>query len=85
MADAYGMELEAIAARLQTVGEASIRGDGPGRFVFAFCDTRSVELSRSGTGWWVEFFEGADMISDRTFASSDEAANAASNWLVNAQ
>jgi hypothetical protein len=85
MADEYGMELEAIAARLQTVGEASVRGDGPGRFVFAFCDTRSVELSRTGTDWWVEFFEGAEMISDRTFASSDEATKAALNWLANAQ
>jgi len=85
MTDEYGLELEAIAARLQTVGEASIRSEGPGRFVFAFCDTRSVELSRTGSDWWVEFFEGAELISDRTFAASDAATKAGFNWLANAQ
>jgi hypothetical protein len=85
MADEYGIELEAIAARLQTVGEASIRGEGIGRFIYAFCDTRAVEVSRAGERLFVEFFDVEVVIRDHMYSSSDEATKAALDWLVSAR
>jgi hypothetical protein len=80
--DSYGRELVEVSARLpQGDVSSSLRGDGPARFVFAECGPRSVELSRDGPRWWVEFWDGEAAAAELSFASREDAVQAARTWL----
>jgi len=78
----YGRELAELVAILDGAGAvASVRGDGSARFVYAVRDPRAVEISCDADGWWVEFWEGDSVVSDRTFSVSRAAALSARSWL----
>jgi len=80
--DSYGRELAEVSAKLQRGDlSTSVRGEGAAGFVFAERGSRSVELSRNGTVWWIEFWEGEAPAEERTFASCDETVLAACVWL----
>jgi GxxExxY protein len=81
--DSYGRELAAIADQLRGSDRlCSVRGDGPARFVFAERGNRAAELSRSGDGWWVEFWAGETIAMEQTFPATEEAVLRVREWLT---
>ncbi len=84
MTDEYRRELEKVAEKLK--GSASlvnIRGDGIAQFIFAANAARSLEISQSDEGVWIECWEGHAETPNRemTVSTFDEAIIAAVSWL----
>jgi hypothetical protein len=86
--DSYGMELRAVVEALSPVAShVSVRGAGPGRFVFAEHQGRSVEVSRlEGGAVWVECWR-RDLeapVFDVTCPATADAIAEAVRWLCGA-
>jgi hypothetical protein len=79
--DSYGHELASIAIDLGFAEHVSVRGRDSAGFVYAEHGNRAVEISRSDTGWWVEFWEDEEVACDVTLVDTDEAVKAAAHWL----
>ena len=82
--DLYGSELQAMAdVLLRAEFTVSVRGDGLARFVFAEHGTRAAELSRDGTDFFVELFEGPHepSLHDQRLSTPALAADYALAWL----
>ena len=81
------MNLNDVQAELFKRAEAaSLRGDGEGAFVFAENRGRAIEISRSQSQWWVEFWENstdedAPPIREEFFASVVDAVEEIAAWL----
>jgi hypothetical protein len=80
--DNYGRKLNRLVLELQLTAEtANVRGGGNARFVFAKCGSRAVELSRDGSGWWLECWSVEEVVSEDSFASLEDAIVASKFWL----
>jgi hypothetical protein len=80
----YRRELEQIAERITPFAEAvNIRGDGAAQFIFAVSKERSLEISRSDEGIWIEFWreDNESLTRELTIQTHDEAVAAASEWM----
>jgi hypothetical protein len=72
-----------VSALIGIAAEVCIRGDADARFVFALAKSRAIELSKSKTGIWVEFWDASEVSPhhDYTFDSFDSATIAIVRWL----
>ena len=77
------LDHERVAQSLTAAGyRADVHGEGKSRFVFAENDNRAVEVSASGSGVWVEYWDGDERPKfDRTFATVGPAVADAKAWL----
>jgi hypothetical protein len=76
--------LEEAASALGSVAtEVSIRGDNAAQFFVATARGRTIELSKSNVGIWVEFWDVNAVMPnhDSTYATYELAARFASEWL----
>lgn len=80
----YRSELQSVVGILQPFSDhIDIKGDGRGQFIFAEKGSRSVEISRSQDGVWVEYFQEDDVSHDMTFTDYEEAVDSSVLWLSN--
>ena len=80
----YRYELEKVAEKLSASATlVNIRGDGAAQFIYATNDARSLEISQSEDGVWIEFWQGEDelAIHEVTVSSFDEAVHSSNEWL----
>jgi hypothetical protein len=83
MVDDDSTVLNQIAHDLTSVADkAEVRGHGSALFVFAESNARCIELCRSNEGWWVEFWEGDQVGTERTYTSRESAVQDGRDWLV---
>jgi hypothetical protein len=77
------LDHDTIARSVNAAGvRAEVRGDGAARFVFADARERTVEISESDAGVWVEYWDGDDSPKfDRTFPNADAAMADVKAWL----
>ena len=82
--DQLGFDLQQCVTELaRAVADASIRGTGNARFLYAKHKSRAVEVSPSSDGgWWVEFWENEDVANEHTYQSREDATEAAGLWLA---
>lgn len=64
--------------------DATVRGDGEARFVFASGNDRSIELSATDDGFWVEYWRGTIESPDHNclFHTYEAATTDAIDWLT---
>ena len=82
--DEYQLQLNAAADRIATAAsDVAIRGHGAARFVFATGNGRSIELSTTDNGVWVEYWNDDDGQPDHAclFHTFVAATADAINWL----
>jgi len=71
-----------MANRLAARAGSSVRGIGSGSFVYATRDDRAIELSKNGEEWWLEVWAGEEVAGVRFIGTTEEAAEAAEQWLA---
>ena len=82
--DEYGNLLNMVTAELKDQASLiEIRGKGAARFVFAVYNDKSLELSQSSEGVWLEFWndESEEPVREVTVLKYDEAIEQAKAWL----
>ena len=84
----YEAELTRIKEELaEHADQVSVRGKSSGSFVFALMDDGcAVEISRSASSWWLEFWEAssdpkAPSVGEAEVGSGSEAVAKAIAWL----
>jgi hypothetical protein len=85
MSDTYGEQLRSIAGVLDRAGFSPfVRGEGPGRMVYAEHEGRAVELYYDGAGFIVELFEqpAENSVRDYQQDTPQQAAELAVDWLL---
>lgn len=79
--------LQTIATLLSSkVDEVSIKGTTAATFIFASHHGRSVEISESEQGWWIEFWQKTDEdfpapAHESTVQTDAEAVRQSIDWL----
>jgi hypothetical protein len=80
----YKIELEKVIGHIKdSTTLADIRGNGVGQFIYATNDHRSIEISQSDEGIWIEFWENDIEIpvKEITVSNYKEAITVSLSWL----